>query len=78
MNKIIMEIVKHPVKCKLLLEFLKCEQTTAKHFSFKAVIKVLSFSLHTPNRESVIFSADCHSRSVVSENPFTKRDFQTF
>ena len=33
MNKIIMEIVKHPVKCKLLLEFLKCEQTTAKHLS---------------------------------------------
>ena len=33
MNKIIMEIVKHPVKCKLLLELLKCEQTTAKHLS---------------------------------------------
>ena len=33
MNKIILEIVKNPVKCKLLLEFLNCEQTTAKHLS---------------------------------------------
>lgn len=33
MNKHIMEIVKHPVKCKLLLEILNCEQTTAKHLS---------------------------------------------
>ncbi len=35
MNKIIMEIIKHPVKCKLLLEFLNCEQTTAKQLSEK-------------------------------------------
>ena len=33
MNKHIMEIVKHPAKCKLLLEILNCEQTTAKHLS---------------------------------------------
>ena len=33
MNKIILEIVKNPVKCKLLLEFLNCDQTPAKHLS---------------------------------------------
>lgn len=33
MNQSIMESVKHPVKCKLLLEILNCKQTTAKHLS---------------------------------------------
>lgn len=33
MNKHIIEVAKHPVKCKLLLEILSCEQTTAKHLS---------------------------------------------